>query len=206
MDDRYLGFEDFCVLNGLPAEEKYSGSYENVTKRIKQFVSSGEVRPALEQFFKSLALSCAVQNGDAHLKNFGVIYDDPEGTVELSKAYDIVSTTLYLPADSLALTLGGSKRFPKAKALLAFGRTHCGFSEWLVRSLLGEVAEGMVCAAHRMKMHMRDRPEFAEIGDKMLQVWNAGINCSLRFDDMSASGMAVMVNDPKPESGKPESA
>ena len=183
VEDRYLGFEDFCVLNGLPAEEKYSGSYENVIKRIKQFVSPGEVRPALEQFFKSLALSCAVQNGDAHLKNFGVVYDDPEGTVKLSKAYDIVSTTPYLPADSLALTLGGSKRFPKAKALLAFGRTHCGFSESLVRSLLGEVAEGMMCATHSMKKHMRDRPEFADLGGKMLQVWNAGINCSLRFDD-----------------------
>lgn len=181
LDDRYLGFEDFCVLNGLPAEEKYSGSYENVTKRIRQFVSPGEVRPALEQFFKSLALSCAVQNGDAHLKNFGVIYDNPEGTVKLAKAYDIVSTTPYLPADSLALTLGGSKRWPKAKALLAFGRTHCGFSDGRVRALLGEVAEGIVCAAHDMQAHIRDRPEFAEVGNKMLAIWNGGINCSLRF-------------------------
>lgn len=180
--DRYLGFEDFCVLNGLPAEEKYSGSYENVVKRIRQFVSPGEVRPALEQFFKSLALSCAVQNGDAHLKNFGVVYDDPEGTVRLSKAYDIVSTTPYLPADSLALTLGGSKRFPKARALLVFGRTHCGFSEGHVRGLLAEVAEGMVSAANDMRVHMRGRPEFAELGGKMLQVWNAGINGSLCLD------------------------
>lgn len=187
VDDRYLGFEDFCVLNGLPAEEKYSGSYENVIKRIKQFVSPGKVRPALEQFFKSLALSCAVQNGDAHLKNFGVVYDEPEGTVKLSKAYDIVSTTPYLPADSLALTLGGSKRFPKAKALLAFGRTHCGFSESLVRGLLGEVAEGMLRAADSLRVHMRDRPEFADIGGKMLRVWDAGINCSLRFDDTSTN-------------------
>lgn len=183
VDDRYLGFEDFCVLNGLPAEEKYSGSYENVSKRIKQFVSPGEVRPALEQFFKSLALSCAVQNGDAHLKNFGVVYDEPEGTVKLSKAYDIVSTTAYLPADSLALTLGGSKRFPPAKVLLAFGRTHCGFSESLARGLLGEVAEGMLCAAQSMRVHIRERPEFADIGGKMLQVWAAGMNGSLRFED-----------------------
>ncbi len=116
-----------------------------------------------------------------------MVYDDPEGTVRLSKAYDIVSTTPYLPADSLALTLGGSKRFPKAKTLLAFGRMHCGFSESLVRGLLAEVAEGMLRAADSLRLHMRDRPEFAEIGSKMLQVWNAGINCSLRFDDASVS-------------------
>jgi serine/threonine-protein kinase HipA len=191
VDNRYLGFEDFCVLNGLPAEEKYSGSYENVTKRIKQFVSPSEVRPALEQFFKSLALSCAVQNGDAHLKNFGVVYDSPEGTVKLAKAYDIVSTTPYLPPDSLALTLAGSKRFPKAKALLAFGRTHCGLSDGCVRELLGEVAEGIICAASDMRSYMRDRPEFAEIGGRMLKVWNNGINCSLRFEDTPACIIAT---------------
>lgn len=182
VEGRYLGFEDFCVLNGLPTEEKYSGSYENVAKRIKQFVSPGEVRPALEQFFKSLALSCAVQNGDAHLKNFGVVYDNPEGKVRLAKAYDIVSTTPYLPADSLALTLGGSKRFPKAKALMAFGRTHCGFSDSRARELLAEVAEGILRASNDLRLHMHDRPEFAEIGGKMLKAWNAGVSSSLRLE------------------------
>jgi serine/threonine-protein kinase HipA len=103
--------------------------------------------------------------------------------VKLAKAYDIVSTTPYLPADSLALTLGGSKRWPKAKALLAFGRTHCGFSDSRVRTLLGEVTEGIICAANDMQAHMHDRPEFAEVDSKMLATWNDGINCSLRFDD-----------------------
>jgi serine/threonine-protein kinase HipA len=73
---RYLGFEDFCVLNGKTSRQKYEGSYENITKRIKDFVSPEQVRPALENFFKIVALSCAVKNGDAHLKNFGVLYDD----------------------------------------------------------------------------------------------------------------------------------
>jgi len=191
VDDRYLGFEDFCVLNALPADEKYSGSYEGVAKRIKQFVSPEEVRPALVQFFKSLALSCAVQNGDAHLKNFGVIYDNPDGIVRLSKAYDIVSTTPYIPNDSLALTLGGSKRFPKAKTLLAFGRTHCDFSESHVRALLDEVAEGIMCAAKDLRAHMRDRPEFAEIGGKMLEAWDKGVGCSLRFDGKEATAATL---------------
>ena len=84
--------------------------------------------------------------------------------------------------DSLALTLGGSKRFPKAKALLAFGRTHCGFSEALARRLLDEVAEGMLSVTQSLQVHMRERPEFAEIGARMLRAWEAGLNCSLRFD------------------------
>jgi serine/threonine-protein kinase HipA len=31
---------------------------------------------ALKQFFAYLVLSVLVRNGDAHLKNFGVLYDD----------------------------------------------------------------------------------------------------------------------------------
>ena len=49
--------------------------------------------------------------------------------------------------------------------------------------LLGEVTEGIICAANDMQAHMHDRPEFAEVGSKMLATWNDGINCSLRFDD-----------------------
>ena len=54
-DGVYLGFEDFCVLNGKTASQKYDGSYEGVTRRIRDFVSPEQVRPALAQFFKALA-------------------------------------------------------------------------------------------------------------------------------------------------------
>jgi len=33
---------------------------------------------------------------------------------------------------------------------------------------------------------MRERSEFANIGGKMLQVWKAGINDSLRFEDSAS--------------------
>ena len=42
---------------------------------------------ALEAYFRMIALSAAVQNGDAHLKNFGVLYPDwvLDALVELAK-------------------------------------------------------------------------------------------------------------------------
>jgi len=43
-DGDYLGFEDFCVLNGKTSSQKYDGSYESITKRIKDFVSPEQVR------------------------------------------------------------------------------------------------------------------------------------------------------------------
>jgi len=51
-----------------------------------------------------------VGNGDAHLKNFGLLYRDPLGAdARLAPAYDIVNTTAYIEEDTLALQLAGSK-------------------------------------------------------------------------------------------------
>jgi len=37
---------------------------------------------ALERLFRLFVLNCALRNGDAHLKNFGIIYDDVVGSCE----------------------------------------------------------------------------------------------------------------------------
>jgi serine/threonine-protein kinase HipA len=71
-------------------------------------------------------LCCAVENGDAHLKNFAVLYEHPEGQVRLAPVYDIIATTPYYARDVLALTLGGSKAFPDRARLSDFGRRACG--------------------------------------------------------------------------------
>ncbi len=50
-----------------------------------------------------------IGNGDAHLKNWSVLYDDPVRPT-LSPAYDLVSSLPYIPQNGLALGFGGSKR------------------------------------------------------------------------------------------------
>lgn len=178
-DDDYLGFEDFCVLNGKTAHQKYDGSYENVTRRITDFVSPQQVRPALESFFKALALSCALKNGDAHLKNFGVLYDNTESTVRLAPIYDLVTTTAYNPLDILALTIGGTKRWPKAKALVAFARTHCNMTDGRARELLKEVGQGVLCAVKEVTLYMHNNESFRDVGAVMINEWNKGLNLSI---------------------------
>jgi serine/threonine-protein kinase HipA len=173
--DHYLGFEDFCVLNGKTANQKYDGSYENIAKRINDFVSPQLVRPALESFFKALALSCTLKNGDAHLKNFGVLYDSAESDVRLSPIYDLVTTTVYKPSDVLALTLAGSKRWPQEKALVAFARTSCNVTEGRARALLEEVAQGVLLAADEAVRYMQHNTPFQAVGAAMLREWNKGL-------------------------------
>ena len=102
------GFEDFCSLQGLGTDGKYNGSYERMAKSIADFVSPEYRAEARDRFFGPLILSVAVRNGDAHLKNFGVMYDDA-GPVRLTPVYDVVTTTAYLKSDVPALTIEGRR-------------------------------------------------------------------------------------------------
>lgn len=179
---RYLGFEDFCVLSGYGTTDKYRGSYEAVVKRVGEFVSAECLREAKESFFRSLVVSCALRNGDAHLKNFGVLYEDSESTVRLAPTYDIVTTTVYIKKDTLALTLGGTKRFPEAKRLVDFGFRHCDLSRPRAETILEEVAEGVLKTRKRLSEYLSDHDEFS-VGGAMLDEWNAGIDAVCRVSN-----------------------
>lgn len=171
---QYLGFEDFCVLNAQTSDQKYQGSYEGIARRITDFVSSEQIPEALEQYFKMLTLTCMLRNGDAHLKNFGVLYSHTEGKVGLAPAYDIVTTTAYLPNDSLALTLAGSKRWPKPYRLLEFGRQHCHLSRSKAIGLLDQIREAVEATSQELQAYKDSTPDFQEIGSRMLAAWEAG--------------------------------
>ncbi|CRM04512.1 Serine/threonine-protein kinase HipA [Pseudomonas sp. 22 E 5] len=120
-----LGFEDMTTLMGLSAEQKYSKSYAAIAKAVRVFCAPAHQRSSLDQLFDSVALSCIVGNGDAHLKNFGVLYSDPvQLDTRLAPAYDIVNTTAYIPEDALALDLSGNKSmFASRLGILEFAKT-----------------------------------------------------------------------------------
>lgn len=128
-------------------------------------------------------MSCALKNGDAHLKNFGVLYDNAESTVRLSPIYDLVTTTAYKPADILALTLGGTKRWPKSRALIAFARTHCSLTEGRAKQLLEEVAQGVRHAASEATLYLHTHAAFQRVGTVMLAEWNKGLQLSIQPED-----------------------
>jgi serine/threonine-protein kinase HipA len=137
---RRLGFEDVAATMGLRVHDrlsnrKYQGSYEAVAEAIR--LTGGEhTIENLRRLFEQVALSIMVRNGDAHLKNFGLLYDDPAHPW-LSPLFDVVTTAIYrferpggvLAEDrTLALRLrrkDRSRAYPDTGALLAFGRAVC---------------------------------------------------------------------------------
>jgi serine/threonine-protein kinase HipA len=181
MDGTYRGFEDFCALNARRTEEKYRGSYEtHVMKRFAQFANSTHVNEDTEKLFVLIALNCALRNGDAHLKNFGMVYDDVQGEARLAPVYDLVTTSVYLPKDSLALTLNGSTNWPTTKELRRLGETRAGGAPAKIRQILERIAEALQETAGQVDLYGKEHREFAELGGRMLQEWRNGVNGSLR--------------------------
>ena len=181
MDGTYRGFEDFCVLNARRTDEKYRGSYEtSVMKRFQQFANPTQANRDMEDLFTLIALNCALRNGDAHLKNFGVVYDDVQGGSRLAPVYDLVTTTVYLPKDSMALTLNGTTRWPSAKELKRLGETRMGSTPAKVRQILQKIDGAMKQTGIEVRSHIRQHSEFADIGERMLQEWEKGAALSLR--------------------------
>jgi serine/threonine-protein kinase HipA len=172
-DGRYLGFEDGCVLQGLQPGEKYSGSYEKLVKSITTFVSAEHQQRARQQLFTSLTVSWAVQNGDAHLKNFGILYDRPSGARYLAPAFDIVSTTPYLSQDTPALTLAGKKAWGNLRFLEEFGRVRCGLSMSAVATIFTRVAQALEQVTVDMDSYIQDKPAFKGVGAKMQETFSS---------------------------------
>lgn len=94
--------EDFAQISGKTSRSdgehyKYSGTYEDIGKLIKQKVAASP--PVLEEFFKVVVFNYLFSNGDAHLKNFSLIQTS-YGDYMLSKAYDLMSTVLHTPGET----------------------------------------------------------------------------------------------------------
>ncbi|MCR6653258.1 MAG: type II toxin-antitoxin system HipA family toxin [Cellvibrionaceae bacterium] len=108
--DRRVHTEDFAqVLVKYPSEKYNSANYENLAQIIYKF--SGDGLADVQQFSRRLLVNILLANGDAHLKNWSLIYAD-RLTPRLAPAYDIVTTAVYMEGEQqYALNLGKTKNW-----------------------------------------------------------------------------------------------
>lgn len=193
-DGERLGFEDLACLNTKTSSDKYDGSMErDLFKRIEEF-SGDRKRENLEELFRLCVVNIAVRNGDAHLKNFGVLFSDAEkGEVRLSPAYDIVTTTAYIQNDMMSLSLGGTKRWPKPKALMALG-ARAKLSPKRTAEIIDEVAKAVRDTMPEMMETFRAAGH-ADLAEVIATQWEDGLVSSLGVDP---------VREPEDPFGRPE--
>lgn len=177
-DGERIAFEDLCSLNGKTAEQKYEGSVESsLFKKVAQH--SGEnAEDNLKALFRMIVSNTGLRNGDAHLKNFAMLYSGTESSDPvLAPAYDIVTTRAYLREDLQSLSLSGSTRWPTKEKLVALG-ARAGLDPAQAEVVIAEVAEGIQAAIPEMVRDLTERGHEA-LAEIMTQEWIEGLSLSL---------------------------
>lgn len=103
-----IHMEDFAQVFGIYPSRKYDGAaYHDIASALNVAVSSA----AALEFVRRLTLAVLTGNGDMHLKNWSTIYPGNGNSPAFAPVYDVLSTVPYIPADSMALSLGGERAF-----------------------------------------------------------------------------------------------
>lgn len=178
-DGTQLGFEDMAVLMGKTSkrDEKYQSSYEMLAKAVTLYCGDEHRMESLNWLFDYVLLSIMVRNGDAHLKNFGILYEHTEvrAQARLAPLYDVVTTSAYdlvngrgetMVDRSLALKLNKTRDYPERSAILDFARL-CAVKDPEAR--MERIADAMQAT---MQEHgERGEREFMQ---RMQREWDAG--------------------------------
>lgn len=97
--------EDFAQI--LEANDKYRGSVEQIGSKLKEISAAPGYDAQL--LFERVMLNFVLANGDAHLKNYSILYK--EDGIRLTPAYDIVCSRLAIPdeQEESAININGKK-------------------------------------------------------------------------------------------------
>ena len=167
-DGTFYGFEEILSLMDKNKESKYDGSYEQIAKIIYSF--SSDKKESMVAFYKTVVMNYLLKNGDAHLKNFGLLFDDDFKNIFYSPVYDVVNTVVYIHKDKPALMLEGKKIWWAKDTLVKFGQKSCLLSLNEAKRYYQECFDALICIIDEVETYMLTNPNFT-IGKKMLDSW-----------------------------------
>lgn len=174
-DGNYFGFEDMCVLTARGTEQKYDGSYEEISRVIKDVIPAAKQKESLKLFFKALIMNHLLQNGDAHLKNYGILYENDFYDSSLAPIYDVITTTVYIKNDIPALKLGDGKLWWKQKTYKAFAKQSCALSNKEYEEILNECYVAIQTTKKEVEIFVQEHQDAQEFLSLLVDKWKETI-------------------------------
>jgi len=170
-DNTFLGFEDGCVLLGKGTKDKYEASYEELAKAIKSAVRVQEHLPSLKKLFTAMIMNHFLGNGDGHLKNYGILYENDYDDAFMAPIYDVVCTTVYIPEDIPALRLSDGKLWWKKKTYVNFAKNTCRLKTSEIDTIISECKGAVVKAIGDLEQYVQDVPKLEEFSTRLKTQW-----------------------------------
>ena len=169
-----MGFEEILCLLGKNKDEKYSGSYEQISKVI--YSVSTQKLEDMKSFYKLIIMNYLLKNGDAHLKNFGILYNSDFSQIFFAPAYDVVNTVVYFHKDRPALSMFGKKVWFGKKELVKFGIQNCYLNENEANEIYELCIKALKSSIFELEEYLKNDKSFEEIGTKMLNIWKLSLD------------------------------
>jgi serine/threonine-protein kinase HipA len=171
----HLGFEEVAVLMGETSATKYQRDYGSMIESLASFVDVRTEDAMRRDMTKALVLNWLLGNGDAHLKNFGVLYQD-DLDVRLAPFYDVVSTLPYIPEDVPALALSfdwySKAWWPRAR-IEEFARKHGKLSRMETAHLFDECLTAVNGGLKLADNIAKQIAGFAELAKTLITLWSS---------------------------------
>ena len=137
--------EDFCQLFSVDPEKKYENEGGPTIPKCFQLIKKMRLGTIGQvDFLRRIIFNILIGNGDAHAKNFSVLYRGK--STQLAPVYDLLCTEIY---DSLvhetAMSIGGETSFPgiSRESFTRMAR-ECKFRSELVTELIDEMLEKII--------------------------------------------------------------
>lgn len=159
-----IHIEDFAQVFNLRPQQKYGQvNHEMIGRTLLRYAGG---LADLQEMARRMVFNVLMGNGDAHIKNWSLIYRDPTRP-RLAPAYDLVPTVAYMSREtSLALNMAGVKRFADITldSFAAF-LTRVGIAD----QVLDSVMEAVRLAGQQVLQGWRDRFHAVQVPQRLIQ-------------------------------------
>ena len=176
-DGKCIGFEEAAALMGETSASKYARDYGSLIMSLTKFVRPETEDKMCVDVVKAIVLNHLIGNGDAHLKNFGVLYTDSTD-VSLAPFYDCISTLPYIPNDvpALALSLDWYSKawWPRVK-IEEFARDYGDLSHAEVTALIDECIDAVMGGVAALPRYKNEIPAFSKLANQMAEIWTGRV-------------------------------
>ena len=174
-DGSFYGFEDGCVLLGKSTEEKYSASYEDLAKAIKSSVKPEKRKQSLIDLFTAIIMNHLLRNGDGHLKNYGILYENDYTDAVMAPIYDVVCTTVYIKEDIPALKMSDGKLWFKEKTYRNFAKNTCQMKISEIDETIQKCKSAVQKTLIALDIYVQKNKEIEIFANRLKEEWEKGL-------------------------------
>lgn len=138
--------EDFAQAMGIPSSQKYETKKMGYLGRMFEIIREYTSDPIGEQMklWRLICFNYLIGNGDAHIKNYSLLYSENLKRMTVAPAYDIICTRCYNLRDEMSMFIGDDINFRHIKrSSFIEAAKEAGLTESIALRIFDEVADGL---------------------------------------------------------------